>query len=138
MRTVTASRDVPASIVAVDRALSPAAIIEAEGTFTVVDVAEREDGATVTGRASGITATFTFEPLEDGYRYEQEGEAGPFDHMETVLTRERATTGSGSRLTARSTVSLGLPLPALSDRVAGWKRRGELRRLLETLEDECR
>jgi hypothetical protein len=135
MRTVEVTREVPATVVAVDRGLSPATIIEAEGTFTVVDVAERDDGlTTVTGRGGGIQAAFTFEPLEDGYRYRQEGDAGPFETMDTTLTRERAD--GGARLTARSSVSLGLPLAPVTDRIAGWKRRGELGRLLDTLAEE--
>lgn len=136
MYTVEVTRDVPATVVSVDRVLSPASIIEAEGTFTVVDVDERDDGSTmVTARASGIQATFAFDELDDGYRYRQEGDAGPFESMETTLTRERAD--GGARLTARSSVSLGLPLRGLTDRIAGWKRRGELDRLLESLADEC-
>ncbi|MFC7018304.1 MULTISPECIES: SRPBCC family protein [Haloarcula] len=137
MRTVEVTRTVPATVVAVDRGLSPAAVIEAEGTFNVVDTTEHDDGrTTVTARASGLGATFTFEPLEDGYRYSQEGAAGPFEAMETTLTRDRAD--GGARLTARSSVSLGLPLPSVTDRLAGWKRRGELERLLDTLAVELR
>lgn len=137
MRTVEVTREVPATVVAVDRGLSPGTIIEAEGTFTVVDVEERAGGpTTVTGRAGGIQASFTFEPLEDGYRYRQEGDAGPFETMDTTLTRQRAD--AGSRLTARSSVSLGLPLSSVTDRLAGWKRRGELRRLLDSLGRELR
>lgn len=136
MHTVEVSRDVPATVVAVDRVLSPASIIEAEGTFTVVDVDERADGPVmVTAQASGIQATFAFEELENGYRYRQEGDAGPFEAMETTLTRERAD--GGARLTARSSVSLGLPLEPVTDRIAGWKRRGELDRLLVNLAEEC-
>lgn len=136
MHTVAVSRDVPATVVAIDRVLSPARIIEAEGTFTVVDADERADGtAMVTARGGGIQATFGFEQLEDGYRYRQEGDAGPFEAMETTLTRERAD--GGARLTARSSVSLGLPLGMVTDRIAGWKRRGELERLLDTLAEEC-
>jgi hypothetical protein len=40
-------------------------------------------------------------------------------------------------VTARSAVSLGLPVPALTDRVAAWKRRGELERLLDGLAAEA-
>ncbi|MFC6863184.1 SRPBCC family protein [Halomicroarcula sp. GCM10025817] len=137
MRTVEVTRTVPATVVAVDRGLSPAAIIESEGTFSVVEVTDHDDGTTtVSARASGLRATFTFEPLEDGYRYRQDGAAGPFEAMETTLTRDRAD--GGARLTARSSVSLGLPLPSVTDRLAGWKRRGELERLLETLAVELR
>ncbi|MFB6108620.1 MAG: SRPBCC family protein, partial [Haloplanus sp.] len=65
--------------------------------------------------------------------YTQEGAAGPFDAMETRLVV--AAADEGARVTARSSVSLGLPLAPVTDRVAAWKRRGELRRLLDTLAD---
>jgi len=41
--------------------------------------------------------------------------------------------GEGSRVTARSRVSLGLPPAAVFDRVAARKRRGELERTLDAL-----
>jgi hypothetical protein len=51
--------------------------------------------------------------------------------MTTDLTV--AAEDEGSRVTARSAVSLGLPVPALTDRIATWKRQGELKRLLDAL-----
>jgi hypothetical protein len=51
--------------------------------------------------------------------------------MTTDLTVEAED--EGSRVTARSAVSLGLPVPALTDRLATWKRREELTRLLDAL-----
>ncbi|MBV0902221.1 SRPBCC family protein [Haloarcula salina] len=132
MRTVEASTFVPASAVRVETFLTPETVVEAEGTFAVVDVAG--DPPVVTGRASGMTATFAFEERSDGYEYAQQGSAGPFEAMETTLTW--AGRDDGTTVTARSSVSLGLPLASLTDRVAAWKRRGELKRLLARVEAE--
>ena len=131
MHEVEVSRFVGATLPAVERQLSPAAIIEYEGTFTVMDVEETGDGWIVTGRGGGLLeARFVFEEREDGYVYRQAGDAGPFEEMETTIRLSRRD--EGVEVTARSAVSLGVPLP-LVDRVAGWKRRGELKRALGRL-----
>ena len=131
MRSVEVSRFVRATLPEVERRLDPAAIVEYEGTFTVVDVEETDDGWLVTGRGGGVLeARFVFEERGDGYVYRQEGDAGPFDEMETRLALARRD--EGVDVTMRSSVSLGVPLP-LADRVAAWKRRGELKRALARL-----
>ena len=125
------SRFVGATLPAVERQLSPAAIVEYEGTFTVMDVEETGDGWIVTGRGGGLLeARFVFEEREDGYVYRQESDTGPFEKMETTIRLARRD--EGVDVTARSAVSLGVPLP-LVDRVAAWKRKGELRRVLSRL-----
>ena len=125
------SRFVGATLPAVERQLSPAAIVEYEGTFTVMDVEETGDGWIVTGRGGGLLeARFVFEEREDGYVYRQEGDTGPFEEMETTISLSRRD--EGVDVTARSAVSLGVPLP-LVDRVAAWKRKGELKRALSRL-----
>lgn len=131
MRTVEVSRFVRATLPEVERRLTPAAIVEYEGTFSVLDVEETDAGRVVTGRGGGvIEARFSFEEREDGYAYRQEGEAGPFEEMETRLSLARRD--EGVEVTATSSVSLGVPLP-LVDRVAAWKRKGELERALARL-----
>ena len=131
MHSVEVSRFVRATLPAVERRLSPAAVVEYEGTFTVTDVQETGDGWIVTGRGGGLLeARFAFEEREDGYVYRQEGDAGPFEEMETRLRLSRRD--EGVEVTAQSAVSLGVPLP-LVDHVAAWKRRGELRRALSRL-----
>lgn len=125
------SRFVRATRPEVERLLTPDLLIEYEGTFTVRDVTETDEGAVVTAGASGMGAEFVFVEHEDGYVYRQRGEAGPFDEMETTVTV--AAEDEGTRVTMRSSVSLGLPLSALTDRIAAWKRRGELERALERL-----
>jgi carbon monoxide dehydrogenase subunit G len=134
MREVTVSRFVGATRPAVERALDPATILEAEGTFSVVDTEATDDGTVVTARTTGMEAVFVFSEREDGYQYHQRGESGPFSTMETTLTL--ASEDEGTRVTMTSDVSLGLPLTALTDRVAGWKRRGELERALDTLTED--
>ncbi|MFB6165500.1 MAG: SRPBCC family protein [Haloarculaceae archaeon] len=134
MREVEVSQFVAATLPQLDRHLSPATVLGYEGTFAVEAVTETDDGWLVTASAGGMDAAFTFEALEHGYGYRQRGEQGPFEVMETRLTYERER--EGSIVTARSTVSLGLPVPALTDRVAAWKRRGELERALSALADD--
>ena len=119
---------------AVLRALTPAAMVEYEGSFEVQSVEETEDGAVVTAGAGGLTMQLVFEAREDGLVYRQRGETGPFDAMETTVAV--APENEGSRVTVRSSVSLGLPLAGVTDRVAAWKRRGELRRALDRLADD--
>lgn len=131
MRTVEVTRFVRGTLPEVRRQVDPGTIIEYEGTFTVVDVTETGAGWEVTGRGGRLMEVrFEFEPREDGYVYRQAGDAGPFDEMETSL--EMARQDEGVSVTMRSTVSLGVPLP-LADRVAAWKRRGELKRALTQL-----
>jgi hypothetical protein len=131
MREIEVSRFVTAHPHEIDGAIDPTSVLDYEGSFDVFDVDERDDGTFVTAGGRGLRMVFRFEPREDGIYYEQEGESGPFDSMWTLLTWEHER--EGSRVTAHSAVSLGLPLRTVSDRVAAWKRRGELERLLESL-----
>ena len=130
MREVEVSRFVLAHPKAVRRTLSPEAVVAAEGTFTVGAVEETDEGTVVTAVGPGMSVPLRFESTADGLRYTAEGEVGPFEHLEThvAVTDE----SNGSRLAMRSTVSLNLPLP-FADRVAAWKRRGELGRAVDEL-----
>lgn len=134
MREVEVSAFVPAPPAAVERALTPTAVVEYEGTFEVRDVTETDAEKTVTATAGGMTVRLDFEDREHGVAYRQRGEAGPFESMETELSVE--SENEGSRVTAVSRVSLGLPVAALSDRIAAWKRRSELRRALDRLAED--
>jgi hypothetical protein len=131
MREVEVSRFVPATLPEVERHLSPATLVEYEGTFTVADVTETDDGWTVTARATGMEVAFEFSRREDGWAYRQRGAQGPFDAMETTVSLARED--EGTRVSVWSAVSLGLPPAAITDRIAAWKRRGELRRALDRL-----
>lgn len=131
MRETEVTRFVPATPAEMERVLDPGSVVAHEGSFDVFDVEERERTTLVTAGARGLRMTLRFESREDGFYYEQEGEAGPFDEMWTRLTWDRKD--EGVVVTARSGVSLGLPFPAVTDRVAAWKRRGELDRLLDSL-----
>lgn len=135
MRTVEVSRFVRATLPEVRRLLAPGTIIEYEGTFVVRDVVERDDGWVVTAHAAGrlFEMRFVFEEREDGYVYRQESDDGPFTQMETRLTLARRD--EGVDVTMRSSVGLRLPLP-FADRVAAWKRRGELKRALARIAAE--
>jgi carbon monoxide dehydrogenase subunit G len=134
MREVTVSRFVAADPAVVRRALGPAALVEYEGSFDVLDVEERDDGTYVTAGTSTVGMVLRFEDRAHGYRYEQEGDAGPFDAMWTEVAVDPED--EGARVTATSGVTLGLPFASLTDRLAAWKRRGELDRALAALADD--
>lgn len=133
MRTVAVSRRVSAPPTAVLHHLDPMTIVDAEGTFRALDLVETDEGTQVVARGGGMEVAFTFVELENGYEYEQTGEAGPFETMRTTLTVDPED--EGSRVRMESTVSLGLPVASVSDRVAAWKRKGELKRALRTIDE---
>jgi ligand-binding SRPBCC domain-containing protein len=131
MREVEVSRFVGATPREFRRHLSPAAVVEAERTFAVREVHDLGDATVVTATGGGLQLSLRFESREDGLYYAQEGEEGPFEAMETWLTFTPES--EGTRVRARSRVILGLPLATLTDRIAAWKRRGELDRALANL-----
>ncbi|UIP00054.1 SRPBCC family protein [Halobaculum sp. CBA1158] len=133
MREVAADRFVASSPAALRRSLSPTALVEYEGSFAPRASRTDGDATVVTVAGGGLEFDLRFVETDDGWRYEQAGDRGPFDSMETTVTVEPAN--EGSRVRAVSRVSLGLPVP-LVDRIAGWKRRGELRRLLDAVADD--
>lgn len=134
MREIERSRFVSMTPRELDRVLSPARIVEYEGSFSVDSTADTDDGTLVTVSGPGIEFTLRFEPLDNGFYYTQGGEAGPFESMETWLTVR--SENEGSRVSMRSRVSIGVPLP-FADRIAAWKRRGELSRALDRLADDA-
>ncbi|MFB6152063.1 MAG: SRPBCC family protein [Haloarculaceae archaeon] len=134
MREVEVDRFVAATPPEVERALAPSSVVEYEGSFSVLDIEEGDGETVVSAGARGLTLALRFESTDDGLRYEQDGEAGPFDEMWTRLSW--APENEGTRVTGRSGVSLGLPLAAVTDRVAAWKRRGELDRALRNLAED--
>lgn len=132
MREVEASRFVRASVPELERLLAPDLIVEYEGSFRVRDVTELEEGTRVAVGARGLEMSLFFERREDGgWDYHQEGDAGPLEAMETSLTYRREN--DGVRVRMRSAVALGLFPRSVTDRIAAWKRRGELRRALRRL-----
>jgi len=135
MRTVEVSRRIEASPSAVGRALDPASVVEYEGSFSVYDIEDRDDDWLVVAGATGLRLTLRFEEHDNGVFYEQEeAEGQPLDAMETTITYLPAD--GGTDVTAVSEVSMGLRPAFLSDRLAAWKRRGELRRALSALADD--
>lgn len=137
MRSVEVERFVDATPREVERALDPVSIVEYEGSFEVFDLEERDGAWLVTAGGTGLRLTLRFEELRAGFHYEQvESEEGPLETMETTLTY--APENEGTMVTAESTVSMGLPLAPLTDRIAAWKRRGELSRALEALADDLK
>lgn len=124
MREVEVDRFVPAPPAAVERLLSPERLVEAEGSFTVREVRTDGDATLVAAGRAGVELVFRFERVDDGFTYEQL--EGPLAELTTRVTY--APENEGTRLTARSTVAVRGP--GVLDRLAAWKRRGELRRAL--------
>jgi hypothetical protein len=129
MREVAVSRFVQAGTAVVEGALSPDALLDAEGSFSVRDVAAGGDRVTVGGY--GLELVFEFTDREDGIEYVLV--EGPLETLRTTVRYEPVD--EGTRLTARSAVAVGGP--GVLDRVAAWKRRGELRRALDGIAAEC-
>jgi len=121
MREVSVSRFVQTYPEVVDEALSPETILAAEGSFEVRAV----DGDCVTVGGYGLELVFEFTSREGEIEYDQV--RGPLETLRTTITYEPED--EGTRLTAESSVAIGGPGPL--DRVAAWKRRGELRRALD-------
>ena len=135
MRTVEVSRQIDAAPAAVKRELDLASIVKYEGSFKVFDLEEREEDWLVVAGSTGLQLTLRFEELETGIFYEQEqAEGQPLDAMETTITC--ALVNGGTDVTAVSEVSMGLRPAFLSDRLAAWKRKGELKRALDALAAE--
>ncbi|MFQ3285537.1 SRPBCC family protein [Natronomonas sp.] len=133
MREVERSRFVSTRPHELQASLDPARIVDYEGSFSVESVTEADAGTLLTVSGPGLAFELRFEPIENGFYYTQAGEAGPFESMETWLTV--APEDEGSRVSMRSAVSLGVPLP-FADRIAAWKRAGELERALDRLASE--
>lgn len=129
MIEVDASRFVRARPAEIERVLTPRTVIEYEGSFEVRESRATDDGGIVTAAGGGMELTFAFESVENGFRYEQR--SGPLERLTTTLTYRPKD--EGSEVTMRSVVATGTPPSAVTDRVAAWKRRGELRRALSRL-----
>ncbi|MGM0606631.1 MAG: SRPBCC family protein [Halobacteriota archaeon] len=133
MHEVAVSRFVRETPEAIGRLLTPERIVGYEGSFTVRDVTETPSGTIVTVGSTGLTFRLRFEIDDETVYYTQDGDAGPFESMETWLTYRRKD--DGTVVTAHSVVSLAAPIPGI-DRIAGWKRRGELKRALNALAED--
>ncbi|QSW99882.1 SRPBCC family protein [Haloterrigena alkaliphila] len=134
MREVTASRVVDATPAELSEWLDPPTIVRAEGSFDVESVENRDDAVVVVASGPGMALPLRFEDRDGAIYYTQAGEQGPFSAMETWIELEDADADSGTRVTVRSSASLAAPLP-FGDRIAAWKRGGEVTRLLEAVED---
>jgi hypothetical protein len=131
MREVTLSRRIDATPVEISSRFDPPAIVEAEGSFTVRSVHEDDESTVVVASGPGMELPLRFEYRDDALYYTQAGDRGPFEHMETWLEFDDRDDGTEVRF--RSSVSLAAPLP-FGDRIAAWKRKGELERALDAIE----
>lgn len=133
MRTVTVTGRVGSPPDAVLDYLDPMTAVDVEGTFTALDVSEADGRSEVVARGGGMEVVLEFTATETGYEYEQRGANGPFETLRTTMTV--TPDDEGSSITMESTVSLGLPLAVVSDRIAAWKRRGELKRAIRAIDE---
>lgn len=131
MREVEVGRFVDATPAVVGERLTPETVVECEGSFEVREVRGESSGTLVAAGRAGVELLFRFERREDGLAYEQV--EGPLDTLATTITY--APEDHGTRLTARSSVAVRGP--GALDRLAAWKRRGELRRALAGIEERC-
>lgn len=128
MREVTVSRFVDANPHEVAAVLTPETVVTCEGSFEVREVRDEGDGETlVAAGKSGVGLLLRFEAYEDGVAYEQV--EGPLEALTTTI-RYRAK-DHGTQLTATSSVAASGP--SVLDRLAAWKRKGELKRALAGL-----
>ena len=135
MRTVEVSRVVDAPLSTVEEALDPATVIEYEGSFKIFDIDWHDDHWIVVAGGTGLRLVLRFEERDDGLYYEQEeAEGQPLETMETTITY--LPEGDRTQVTAVSTVSMGVRPAAVMDRVAAWKRKGELERALTSLAED--
>ena len=130
MREVEASQFVQTYPQRIAGTLSPDSVLEAEGSFSIRDI--EADGDRITVGRYGVELVFEFDTREDGIEYDQV--EGPLETLRTTLTYENEN--EGTRLTARSEIAA--PGPGVLDRIAAWKRRGELRRALREIAEEYR
>ncbi|PSP74183.1 polyketide cyclase [Halobacteriales archaeon QS_3_64_16] len=132
MAEVSASRFVHATPAELEAFLTPATLVECEGSFAVRETRETSEGVVVLADGGGMEIEFAFEPREKGLRYEQR--RGPLERLATTLSYQAEN--EGARVELRSTVATGTPPRAITDRLAAWKRRGELRRALSSVAAE--
>jgi hypothetical protein len=125
----TVELDAPRGLV--EELLTPAAIIEYEGTYEVDDVGETDDGRPeVYASADNIDTAFAFEELPNGYAYEQTG-GEPFEEQYTSLT----VYGEDGEVTvtARSEFTFGGYFSMILDWFGAGSRQSELQRGLLAL-----
>lgn len=133
MREVTVEKFIGEPPPSIKRHLTPERVIEYEGSFEVERVETVEEATLVTATGPGLSMTLRFETRDGRMYYTQEGETGPFAAMETWIDVEPEH--EGSRVWFTSGVELAAPLP-FGDRIAAWKRKGELKRALSSLAED--
>lgn len=122
----TVELDAPRELV--EELLTPADIIEYEGTYEVDGVGEASDGRPeVHASADNIDTAFAFEELPNGIAYEQTG-GEPFEEQYTSLT----VYGEDGEVTvvARSEFTFGGRFSLVLDWFGAGTRQSELQRTL--------
>lgn len=132
MKEVTVWYDVDIPADELEVALTPESIVHYSG-FAIVSSTRDGEKHVLTAKQDGLEMTLEFEPIEDGYRYEQLDDAGPFEEMSTTIIVESAPDGVNGRITAESELTFGSIWSFLLDRLGARTRRKELDRLVKRL-----
>ncbi len=130
MRTVEATVLLEIPRAEVERALSPASIVEYAGTYDVTEVTDSGETTVVTATGENVATTLEFRKQKNGYSYTQIDGEGPFEEMHTRITvRENGDT----RVSVRSEFTFGGRFSFLKDWFGKDLRKTELQRLLTNL-----
>ena len=130
MRTVEATVLLEIPRAEVERALSPASIVEYAGTYEVTEVTDSGETTVVTATGENVATTLEFRKQKNGYSYTQIDGEGPFEEMHTRITvRENGDT----RVSVRSEFTFGGRFSFLKDWFGKDLRKTELQRLLTNL-----
>lgn len=133
MHEIEVSETYPTDADTIEDEISPVKIIEYESTYEIQDVRQTEEGWSIAATAEDLEITLKFTKLENGYAYCQEGDSGPFEKMRTAITYEEVSEEE-TAVVITSRFTFGLPFSVITDRIAGWSRKMELRRVLVRLE----
>jgi len=130
VKEVVVSWSVDAPREAIERVLTPAAIVEHAGTYLVDRVERLDDVVVVTASAGDLETVLEFTETDTGWIYRQRPDRGPFDRMyaSVAVLGDRPVD-----LVLRSCFTFGLPLSRLTDWFVATDRRTELERLGEGL-----
>ncbi|GAB7017342.1 SRPBCC family protein [Halostagnicola bangensis] len=133
MKTVELSTELDAPLETVERELSPTSIVEYANTYAIQSVDESNSKTVLTVTGDTLQLVLEFTELDDGYRYTQVGETGPFEEMRTEITVEG---DDRTRVTVRSEFTFGGTFSFIKNWLGTSIRRSELERLLTNMTDD--
>lgn len=127
MKEIQKVATVPATPDEVKKELSPASIIEYTGTYTIEYWEKRDERLLLGVTTENIEMVLEFTELENGYRYRQNGEKGPFEKMSTSITVDGDEI---ARVTIESKYTFGGVFSPVKDWLVAGLQSDELERIL--------